>query len=415
MNDEISKNLSETLFVNHKQAKETSTLTRYMPSSEERLVTQREAQGQAWYRNLRRLLWTWQGVDPIEMEAVFARIASSTHSRSEEQWLDTVMGFRGGNWAFEWTRLGAKYRAESATLTNEPAAQALFQAALCYSIASYPHLRNDNLASQARILAFETYEQAAKQSPYIVKTIEVPYQNRKVLAYLHLPNTDNPKPAVLVSGGLESLQVDMWRLFHDHLAPRDFAMITVDMPSLGHSAHWPLTENSSELHQAVLCELAKLPWVDHHRVGLLGFRFGGHAMTRLAFLEQDKVKACAVLGAPVHELFVAPQRLQAMPKMYLDVLASRLGKNGVDIGSLAGQMLAWSLKLQGFLANRKTPVPILALSIEGDPVSSLSDNRMVATYSRYGRAKQIPSDNITQGYEQALDLAIKWLEDEIVA
>jgi esterase FrsA len=205
----------------------------------------------------------------------------------------------------------------------------------------------------------------------------------------------------------------MWRLFRDYLAPRDIAMLTVDMPSVGHSSHWPLTEDSSCLHQAVLNELESLPWVDHRKVGLVGFRFGGNSMIRLSFLEQDKIKACVSLGAPIHDILASPEKLKKMPKMYIDVLASRLGKDVVDINSLAGLMRAWSLKVQGFLTSRRTKVPILALGLEGDPISPYSDNQLVAIFSEYGKAKQIKSKTITQGYEQSLDLAIKWLEDEL--
>lgn len=103
-----------------------------------------------------------------------------------------------------------------------------------------------------------------------------------------------------------------------------------------------------------------------------------------------------------------------MPKMYLDILASRLGKNAVDINSLSGQLMAWSLKVQGILSSRKTKVPILAMSLENDPVSPHSDNRLVALFSDYGKAKKISAKTITQGYEESLDLAIKWLEDELI-
>ncbi|MGR5140038.1 alpha/beta hydrolase, partial [Vibrio jasicida] len=78
------------------------------------------------------------------------------------------------------------------------------------------------------------------------------------------------------------------------------AMLTIDMPSVGHSSHLPLTEDSSCLHQAVLIELYKLPWVDHYKVGLIGIRFGGNAMIRLSFVEQENIKACVALGAPEH-------------------------------------------------------------------------------------------------------------------
>ncbi|HDY8139459.1 TPA: esterase FrsA [Vibrio vulnificus] len=414
MSEEVSKNLSETLFVKHKQAKETSALTQYMPTSQSLLDEIKEKNGFSWYRNLRRLQWVWQGVDPIEQEQVLARIASSKHSRTDEQWLDTVMGYHSGNWAYEWTRLGMEHQKRAGEMTNEAASEELFSASLCYSIAGYPHLKSDNLAIQAQVLANSAYLEAAKKSKYIIKQLEIPFEKGKITAHLHLTNTDKPHPVVIVSAGLDSLQTDMWRLFRDHLAKHDIAMLTVDMPSVGYSSKYPLTEDYSRLHQAVLNELFSIPYVDHHRVGLIGFRFGGNAMVRLSFLEQEKIKACVILGAPIHDIFASPQKLQQMPKMYLDVLASRLGKSVVDIYSLSGQMAAWSLKVQGFLSSRKTKVPILAMSLEGDPVSPYSDNQMVAFFSTYGKAKKISSKTITQGYEQSLDLAIKWLEDELL-
>ncbi|MGY0617281.1 esterase FrsA [Vibrio sp. FJH11] len=414
MPEEISKNLSETLFVNHKQAKETSALTQYMPSSQKILDEREEMGDSAWYRHLLRLQWAWQGVSPIEIEEVLSRIASSTHSRTKDEWLDTVMGYHSGNWTFEWIKLGMEHQKRSEQLQGEEAAEQLFSASLCFSIAGYPHLKSDNLALQAQVLANKAYSEAAEKTKYTIKQIEVPYQNRKIIANLHLPRTDKQLPVVMVSAGLDSLQTDMWRLFRNRLAPRDIAMVTVDMPSVGYSSHWPLTEDTSCLHQAVLNELYSIPYVDHHKVGLVGFRFGGNAMVRLSFLEQEKIKACVALGAPVHDLFSSPAKLQKMPKMYLDLFASRLGKSVVDINSMAGQMKAWSLKVQGFLTNRRTKVPILALGLEGDPVSPYSDNQLVALFSQYGQAKKISAKSISKGYEQSLDLAIKWLEDELL-
>lgn len=414
MSEEVSKNLSETLFTNHKQARETSSLTQYMPSSQEMLDERREQEGFKWYRNLRRMQWAWQGLDPIEVEAVLAKIASSKHSRTHDEWLDTVMGYHSGNWTYEWTKLGMLHNKRSHELKGEEAADELFSASLCFSIAGYPHLKNDSLAIQAQVLASNAYTEAAKKTKYIVKQIEVPYQNKRIIAHLHLTKTDKPQPVVMVSAGLDSLQTDLWTLFRDHLAKKDIAMLTVDMPSIGHNSHWTLTEDTSCLHQAVLNELFNIPWVDHHRVGLIGFRFGGNAMVRLSFMEPDKLKACVSLGAPIHDVLASPQKLKKMPKMYLDVLASRLGKNAVDVNSLAGQLMAWSLKVQGILSNRKTKVPILAMSLENDPVSPYSDNQLVALFSDYGKAKKISAKTITQGYEQSLDLAIKWLEDELI-
>ncbi|USD65859.1 esterase FrsA [Vibrio sp. SCSIO 43136] len=406
-------NLSEVLFEKHKQAKETSQLTQYMPTSVEFLDKKREEQGFAWYRNLRRLQWVWQGLDPIEQESVLSRIASSNHSRTEDQWLDTVMGYHSGNWAFEWTKLGMAHQKQAVDKEGDEAAEQFFNASLCYSIAGYPHLKNDNLAIQAQTLANAAYQEGAKRTSYIVKQLSIPYQNKKIVAHLHLTSTDKPQPVVIVSAGLDSLQTDLWRLFRDYLAKEGIAMLTVDMPSIGHNSHWNLTEDSSCLHQAVLEELPNIPWVDHFNVALLGFRFGGNAMVRLSFLQQYKIKACVALGAPTHDILSSAEKLKNMPKMYLDVLASRLGKTAVDIHSLAGQMRAWSLKTQGFLTSRRTKVPILAIGLENDPVCPHSDNQLVAMFSEGGMAKKIKAKNITQGYEQSLDLAIKWLKDEL--
>ncbi|WP_159655198.1 esterase FrsA [Vibrio atypicus] len=414
MSEEVSKNLSETLFVKHKQAKETSALTRYMPSSETFLEEKRETDGYKWYRNLRRMQWSWQGIDPIEIEAVLAKIAASKHSRTHDQWLDTVMGYHSGNWTYEWTKLGMLHQKRSGELKGEDAADEMFNASLCFSIAGYPHLKGDNLAIQAQVLASSAYAEAAKKTQYTVKRLEIPYQNKRIVAHLHLTSTDKPQPVVIVSAGLDSLQTDLWTLFRDHLAKKGIAMLTVDMPSIGHNTHWNLTEDTSCLHQAVLNELFSIPWVDHHKVGLIGFRFGGNAMVRLSFIEPDKIKACVSIGAPIHDVLSSPEKLKQMPKMYLDVLASRLGKSAVDIHSLSSQLMAWSLKVQGILTSRKTKVPILAMSLEGDPVSPFSDNQLVALFSDYGKAKKISAKTITQGYEQSLDLAIKWLEDELI-
>lgn len=414
MSEEVSKNLSESLFVNHKQAKETSILTQYMPTSETFLEQKQKDDGFKWYRNLRRMQWAWQGLDPIEIEAVLATIAASKHSRTHDDWLDTVMGYHSGNWTYEWIKLGMLHQKRASEMKGEACADEMFNASLCFSIAGYPHLKNDNLAIQAQVLASNAYTEASNKTKYIVKKIEVPYQGKSIVAHLHLTSTEKPQPVVMVSAGLDSLQTDLWNLFRNYLAEKNIAMLTVDMPSIGHNTHWNLTEDTSCLHQAVLNELPSIPWVDHHKVGLIGFRFGGNAMVRLSFMEQEKIKACVSLGAPIHDVLSSAEKLKKMPKMYLDVLASRLGKNAVDIHSLAGQLMAWSLKVQGILGNRKTRVPILAMSLENDPVSPFSDNQLVAIFSDYGKAKKISAKTITQGYEQSLDLAIKWLEDELI-
>lgn len=415
MTESQEQNLSITLFKSQKQAKETSTLVHYMsnPPSVGGQSDCSDEDKNSWYRILRRMQWVWQGVDPIEMEEILANMAHSPHPRSSAQLLDTVIGYRPGNWAYEWTSAGMRHQKRSKDLEGDEAAHSLYMASLYYSIAGYPHLKGDSLSVQAQVLANKAYQEANEHSSYTVKTIEVPYKGKSIKAFLHLPQTDKPLPVVMVSAGLDTLQSDMWRFFQDYLVPENFAMLTLDMPSLGHSLHWPLTEDSSCLHQAVLDELPNVPWVDHHKVSLLGFRLGGHAAVRLSFLEPNKIKACVALGAPIHSILADSSRLAAMPKMYLDTIASRVGKQTVDVRSMTAQMQAWSLKMQGFLVGRRTSVPILALGVEGDPISSTSDNNLVAMYSQSGKAMTIPSKPLYDGYHKSLVSAIKWIKNEL--
>lgn len=405
-----NKNLSESLFNKHQHAKETSSFITYLSDSQDLLDANQKRSKSAWYRALRRMQWIWQGLDPIEIESVLARIASSGNKHNHPDWLDTVAGYRPGNWSYEWSQQGAIHQKKAAQLSGEAASNEYFIASLCFSVASYPHLKGDNLSIQAQVLANKAYSDAMEHSPYVTKQLKIPYKNKKIMANLHLPHTEKSLPVVIVSAGIDSLQTDMWRLFRDFLAKHEIGMLTVDMPGVGANIHWSMTEDSSCLHQAVLNELPNIPWVDHYKVGLLGYRFAGNVMARLSFIEQDKISACVALGAPIHELLSDATKFGMMPKMYLDALASRVGKNAVDIESFSKQVRAWSLKSQGLLAGRKTTVPILALGLEGDPVGSKMDNQSLATFSQGGKAIELRTKSISQGYDQALNSAVDWLK-----
>lgn len=64
-------------------------------------------------------------------------------------------------------------------------------------------------------------------------------------------------------GGLDAMQTDYYSLYERYFAPRGVAMLTIDMPSVGFSSKWKLTQDSSLLHQHVLKALPNVPWVDH--------------------------------------------------------------------------------------------------------------------------------------------------------
>ncbi|WP_325893612.1 esterase FrsA [Grimontia sp. NTOU-MAR1] len=417
MSEAESENLSVKLFKQHKHAKETSTIVGSVNQSANCVHNTLDGDSNnSWYRTLRRPQWIWQGIDPIEMEATLARIAGSDNNRTSETLLDTVVGYRPGNWSYEWTQEGMKHQKlaqESEERGNKTdAAEHWLHACTHFSIAAYPHLKGDPLSLQAEVLANKAFHSAIEKSQYKIKNIITKVDGKPLEGFLYLPHTNEPLPTVIVSGGLDTLQTDLWRLFETYFAPANIAMLTLDMPSVGRSCHWPLSEDTSKLHQAMLSELTSVPWVDHHRVGCMGVHFGGNAAVRMAFVEENRIKSCVSIGGVLHALLSDMQRLRQISPMHLDTIASRMGKVQASTSFLT-QLQALSLKNQGLLSGRKTKVPVLALSLEGDPVCPETDNQLAALYSFGGKAKTLPNRPLHDGYHRIMNDAVKWFSDTL--
>ena len=185
-------------------------------------------------------------------------------------------------------------------------------------IAAYPHLKGDDLAEQAQALSNRAYEESRPASAGHDAADGV-YRTRRCAHHrlLHMPKGDGPFPTVLMCGGLDAMQTDYYSLYERYFAPRGIAMLIIDMPSVGFSSKWKLTQDSSLLHQHVLKALPNVPWVDHTRVAAFGFRFGANVAVRLAYLESPRLKAVACLGPVVHTLLSDFKCQQQVPEMYL--------------------------------------------------------------------------------------------------
>lgn len=411
-------NLSETLFKPSFKHPETSTLVRRTRNSQDVQGLHSTLEGEktrSWYRMINRLMWIWRGVDPWEIEDVLSRIAASKADRSNEQLLDTVIGYRGGNWIYEWAKQGADWQ-QRATESGDDAQTGQFwlNAANLYSIAAYPHIKGDELAEQAQTLANRAYEEAAKYLPYELKELTFPITGGGTLTgFLHMPSQAKaPFPTVLMCGSLEMLQSDYHRLFQDYFAPAGMAMLTIDVPSVGFSSRWKLTQDSSFLHQQVLRALPDVPWVDHSRVVAFGFRFGANIAVRLAYLESQRLRGVACLGPLVHHLLSDPNRQQQVPDMFMDVLASRLGMPFSTDTSLKTELGRYSLKTQGLLG-RRCPTPMLAGYWDNDPLCPKEEASLIVNSSAQGKLLPVNFSPVYQNFDRALQQISGWLQDKV--
>ncbi|WP_413110820.1 esterase FrsA [Thaumasiovibrio sp. DFM-14] len=415
-----TENLCEVLFKPSPTAKETSTIIKVegapnYPCHE----SSDHNEGRGFYRVLKRPLWAWEGVDLVEMEAIFSTMSASQNERSDDRLIDTVKGYHSGNWNYEWVQLGMKYQkaamqaAQQADMSKDHVADLWLKASTHYNIAAYPHLSGDELAMQADVLAMQAYREALQLKHHTIKTIEFNYKGKAIQAYLHLPRTDKALPTVIVSGGLDTPHTELWRTYTDYFAPAGIAMVTLDMPSLGHSHNCPLHEDTSVLHMALLDELQSVPWVDQSNIVSFGTRVGANAAIRLSILAAGRIKAGVSLGGTLHDFFSGGTRLDTLPRMYYDVFASRLGKKVTTKTSLLGQLTAFSLKQQGLLGRRPTRVPLLGVSLEGDCFCPPSDNQLLAASSLYGKSVILPDSPLNTGYHRCMTTVISWLKQQI--
>lgn len=114
-------NLSEILFKPSFKHPETSTLVmraRNKVSADLHSTLEGNTVSN-WYRMLNPLLWAWRGVDPIEINEVLARIAVADVEHTNDKWLDTVVGYRNGNWIYEWVHQGMRWQ-QSALEQQDP-------------------------------------------------------------------------------------------------------------------------------------------------------------------------------------------------------------------------------------------------------------------------------------------------------
>ena len=415
----MTENLSEKIFKPQYDYPETSSLINRLDSSNGSSISPLDGEiDSKWYRIINPLLWYWRGLPKLEIEAVLSRIAISTKRHTNDKWLDSIIGYQSGNWIYEFLNQAAMWqaKADNAAQSNltEESKNSLHQdyliASEYASIASYPHFKNDELAMYAQTCAYQSYMKALEYSPYSTKQLEFKVENRVIKSILHLPNNSNSGvcPVVLICNGLGNLQIDYYRYFSEYLAPQGFAMLTVDLPTVGYSRNFVLSQNSSQIHQAVIEQLPSVPWVDSNRVIVAGFRFGSHIATRLAYLMPNKIKGLFNFTPFIHQLFVDKALQQNLPNSYKDMLASRLGLTSVSNQQLAAELNYFSLKNQGLLTH-SCPVPVMNIIFEDDKLSNLSEAKLIQS-TKQSKIVTIPKTPLQKGLQNAFTQSVKWME-----
>ncbi|WP_294963188.1 alpha/beta hydrolase [uncultured Gilliamella sp.] len=414
-----TENLSEQIFKPQYDYPETSTLINRIDTENNKTdsnINNYDSDfDSCWYRIVTPILWYWRGLPTLEVEAVLSKIAVSIKQHSNNKWLDSVAGYQPGNWIYEFLNQAAEWQAKAesidkADITDEDKKKVcnyyLIASEYC-SIASYPHFKNDELALYAQTCAYQNYFKALSYSPFTIKELEFKVQNQNVKSILHLPQTEGACPVVIMCCGLSNLQIDFYRYFSEYLAQNGIAMLTVDIPSVGYSRGFDLTQNSSLIHQAILEQLPTIPWVDDSRVILAGFRFGSHIATRLAQLMPNKIKGLFNFMPLIHYIFIDQIRQKYLPNVYKDIFASRLGLPAISNQQLIAELNYFSLKNQGILTH-SCVVPVMNVIFEDDRLSTFNEAKLIHSLKQ-NKLIIIPKSPLQVNLQNALEQSVKWM------
>ncbi|HMA92905.1 MAG TPA: alpha/beta fold hydrolase [Polyangiaceae bacterium] len=140
---------------------------------------------------------------------------------------------------------------------------------------------------------------ATSRSELRVDPTDVPFQDKALAGYLIRPRgTTGARPAVIVSGGIDTYAEEMYYKIGLSLGRRGYVVLLLDGPGQGESARRGI--NGRHPYEtacaAAIDYLSALPDVDARRVAMVGQSLGGYFATRAAAFER-RLAACAIWGA----------------------------------------------------------------------------------------------------------------------
>ncbi|MQB02451.1 MAG: alpha/beta fold hydrolase, partial [Actinobacteria bacterium] len=147
--------------------------------------------------------------------------------------------------------------------------------------------------------AFRSYLRHASGRP---EAVEIPYGGTALSGFF-VPSlragSSAPGPAVIVTGGLESLAEEVYFAAALALAEWGFHALVIDGPGQGESLRWRGIPAVAEFERAVTPAVDYLQGraeVDPQRIALVGYSLGGYYVARAAAYEH-RLAALVIWGA----------------------------------------------------------------------------------------------------------------------
>ena len=178
------------------------------------------------------------------------------------------------------------------------ARESYFIAALLWAAAQWPIFENnkDNIFFNERKI--ECYKKFITYAPHKIERVEIPFGNRSLPAYFHLPLDWNGEkvPCILSIDGMDASKEIMHSMYGDKILSRGIASLAIDGPGQGECCVRNIhvtADNFRDVGRAALDWLRHRPEVDGDRLGVSGLSFGSYFATQVAMVDEG-LRGCAV-------------------------------------------------------------------------------------------------------------------------
>lgn len=319
----------------------------------------------SWYHPIEIDSLITSGANEQELYQTLARIENGTGQRWNPEQPDTIIEYGNGNWTYEFVAAG-----DAAISRGD------YNAAITYyHTGAAPHIGTAG-QDEALEMARAAYAQAMKSISFF-EEIEIAYDGLSFTAYLHIPEGDGPFPVLVMSNGSDMSSVATLGYYTDHLLPKGIAFLTLDIPGMGRSSAYDVTDGATEkLHVATINWAKSDERLDNDNIFMQGISFAGNSAARIFTQHEDLDLAGVVYTCgPLNAAFMAPPAAYAhFPQFTIDGVKARLGlPRDASFEEFANRARILSLETIAAFEGDPISTPILAINTNDDPVAPVDE------------------------------------------
>ena len=176
-----------------------------------------------------------------------------------------------------------------------------FSASACYILAQTAVPEDDlDRMTEYNTKKNECYDNFMRYSPHPVERVEIPFEDRSLPGFLHLPKDRAQEvPCIIDIGGTEILKEILLPLYNNKILERGMAVLAFDGPGQGDARLRGITLGGDRFiraGRAVMDFLIGRKEIDPEKVGIRGFSMGSR-VTPIIVANDHRFKAAAVHGS----------------------------------------------------------------------------------------------------------------------